>query len=116
MGKPPYEKPFQYEAELKAKLARQFELNNLLDLENQASKEEERYLHNPGCLLRQMWGNLLFITAGFFTLLISILLNLIDIPACPLLLLHPLKKRDSRYGYPNQDKCYCFFTYPYGKH
>ena len=37
-----YEKPFQYEAELKAKLARQFELNNLLDLENQASKEEEQ--------------------------------------------------------------------------
>ena len=29
-----YEKPFQYEEELKTKMARQFELNNLLDMEN----------------------------------------------------------------------------------
>ena len=34
-----YEKPFQYEEELKTKLARQFELNNLLDLENNASEK-----------------------------------------------------------------------------
>ncbi|MDE6433058.1 MAG: helicase [Lachnospiraceae bacterium] len=35
-----YDKPFQYEEELKTKLARQFELNNLLDMENQTPKEE----------------------------------------------------------------------------
>ena len=34
-----YEKPFQYEEELKTKLARQFELNNLLDMENRKSPE-----------------------------------------------------------------------------
>ncbi len=37
-----YEKPFQYEEELKTKLARQFELNNLLDLENREPPAEER--------------------------------------------------------------------------
>jgi hypothetical protein len=37
-----YNKPFQYEEELKTKLARQFELNNLLDMENQTPKEEEQ--------------------------------------------------------------------------
>lgn len=37
-----YDKPFQYEEELKTKLARQFELNNLLDMENQTPKEEEQ--------------------------------------------------------------------------
>lgn len=37
-----YGKPFQYEEELKTKLARQFELNNLLDMENRKSPEEER--------------------------------------------------------------------------
>lgn len=37
-----YEKPFQYEEELKAKLARQFELNNLLDLENNAPEKERQ--------------------------------------------------------------------------
>ena len=35
-----YGKPFQYEAELKEKLDRQFELNNLLDVENNVSQEE----------------------------------------------------------------------------
>lgn len=35
-----YGKPFQYEEELKTKLARQFELNNLLDLENKAPEKE----------------------------------------------------------------------------
>lgn len=35
-----YDKPFQYEAELKEKLDRQFELNNLLDMENNAPQEE----------------------------------------------------------------------------
>lgn len=35
-----YEKPFQYGEELKTKLARQFELNNLLDLENNAPDKE----------------------------------------------------------------------------
>ena len=37
-----YGKPFQYEEELKTKLARQFELNNLLDLENREPSAEER--------------------------------------------------------------------------
>lgn len=37
-----YDKPFQYEEELKTKLARQFELNSLLDMENQTPKEEEQ--------------------------------------------------------------------------
>ncbi len=41
-----YEKPFQYEEELKTKLARQFELNNLLDMENQKSPEEEQSMDN----------------------------------------------------------------------
>lgn len=36
-----YEKPFQYEEELKTKLARQFELNNLLDMENREPSVEE---------------------------------------------------------------------------
>ena len=35
-----YGKPFQYEAELKEKLDRQFELNNLLDVENNVPQEE----------------------------------------------------------------------------
>lgn len=39
-----YEKPFQYEEELKTKLARQFELNNLLDMENPKPPEEEQSL------------------------------------------------------------------------
>ena len=39
-----YEKPFQYEEELKTKLARQFELNNLLDMENREPSVEERSL------------------------------------------------------------------------
>ena len=39
-AKADYEKPFQYEEELKTKLARQFELNNLLDMENRKSSEE----------------------------------------------------------------------------
>lgn len=37
-----YNKPFQYEEELKTKQARQFELNNLLDMEKQTSKEEKQ--------------------------------------------------------------------------
>ena len=48
-----YEKPFQYEEELKTKLARQFELNNLLDMENrkspeaaQSPEEEKTETHN----------------------------------------------------------------------
>ena len=36
-----YGKPFQYEEELKTKLARQFELNNLLDMENRKLPEKE---------------------------------------------------------------------------
>ena len=39
-AKADYEKPFQYEEELKTKLTRQFELNNLLDMENRKSPEE----------------------------------------------------------------------------
>ncbi len=39
-----YGKPFQYEEELKTKLARQFELNNLLDLENKAPEKEVQEL------------------------------------------------------------------------
>ena len=39
-AKADYDKPFQYEEELKTKLARQFELDNLLDMENQKSPEE----------------------------------------------------------------------------
>ena len=52
-AKAEYEKPFQYEAELKEKLVRQFELNTKLDLENktipeqqeaiQVAEEESRY-------------------------------------------------------------------------
>ena len=49
-----YEKPFQYEEELKTKLARQFELNALLDMENrkspeaaQSPEEERTETHNP---------------------------------------------------------------------
>lgn len=49
-----YKKPFQYEEELKTKLARQFELNNLLDMENRKSPEaaqspekEKTETHNP---------------------------------------------------------------------
>ena len=54
---------------------------------------------------RKETGSLLFTAAGFFTrlILISVLLQLIDILPCPLLLPHPQKKRDSRYGYPHQD-------------
>lgn len=37
-----YEKPFQYEQELKDKLHRQFELNTQLDLENKISAEESK--------------------------------------------------------------------------
>ena len=36
-----YKKPFPYEEELKTKLARQFELDNLLDMENRKSPEEQ---------------------------------------------------------------------------
>ena len=36
-----YEKPFQYENELKEKMARQFELNTQLDLENNTISEEQ---------------------------------------------------------------------------
>lgn len=43
-AKTEYEKPFQYEEELKTKQARQFELNALLDMENQKAPEEERSL------------------------------------------------------------------------
>ena len=39
-AKAEYDKPFQYEEELKTKQARQFELNNLLDMENRKSPEE----------------------------------------------------------------------------
>ena len=39
-AKAEYDKPFQYEEELKTKQARQFELNNLLDMENRNSPEE----------------------------------------------------------------------------
>ena len=39
-AKADYEKPFTYEEELKTKLARQFELDNLLDMENRKSLEE----------------------------------------------------------------------------
>ena len=45
-AKAEYEKPFQYGEELKEKLARQFELNNLLDMENRKSPEEEQSLDN----------------------------------------------------------------------
>lgn len=41
-AKAEYEKPFQYEEELKTKQARQFELNALLDMENQKVSEEEQ--------------------------------------------------------------------------
>lgn len=41
-AKTEFEKPFQYGKELKEKLARQFELNNLLDMENRKSSEEEQ--------------------------------------------------------------------------
>lgn len=37
-----YGKPFQYGEKLKTKLARQFELNNLLDMENRKLPEKER--------------------------------------------------------------------------
>ena len=40
-AKAEYEKPFQYEAELKEKLARQFELNTKLDLENKTIPEQQ---------------------------------------------------------------------------
>lgn len=43
-AKAEYEKPFQYEEELKTKQARQFELNALLDMENRKASEEERSL------------------------------------------------------------------------
>lgn len=45
-AKAEYGKSFQYEEELKTKLARQFELNNLLDMENRKSPEEEQSLDN----------------------------------------------------------------------
>lgn len=41
-SKAEYEKPFQYEAELKEKLARQFELNTSLDLENKTIPEQQQ--------------------------------------------------------------------------
>lgn len=41
-AKADYDKPFQYEEELKTKLARQFELNTMLDMENQTPETEER--------------------------------------------------------------------------
>ena len=37
-----YDKPFQYEDELKEKLHRQFELNTQLDLENKIDAEENK--------------------------------------------------------------------------
>lgn len=40
-AKAEYEKPFQYEAELKEKLHRQFELNTQLDLENKPMEAEK---------------------------------------------------------------------------
>ena len=43
-AKAEFEKPFQYGEELKAKLARQFELNSLLDMENRKSPEEAQSL------------------------------------------------------------------------
>lgn len=52
-AKADYEKPFPYEEELKTKLARQFELDNLLDMENRKSLEEKTEMEvsgmqNPG--------------------------------------------------------------------
>ena len=53
-AKADYEKPFPYEEELKIKLARQFELDNLLDMENRKSpkeqnpEEEKAEEQNPG--------------------------------------------------------------------
>ena len=40
-SKEQYERPFEYEEELNQKLARQYELNNLLDLENGKSMDED---------------------------------------------------------------------------
>ena len=41
-AKADYEKPFPYEEELKTKLARQFELDNLLDMDNRKSPKEQK--------------------------------------------------------------------------
>ena len=46
-AKAEYDKPFQYEEELKEKQARQFELNTLLDMENRESPEEEHRQAEP---------------------------------------------------------------------
>lgn len=40
-SKEQYERPFEYEEELNQKLARQSELNNMLDLENGRSMDED---------------------------------------------------------------------------
>lgn len=40
-SKKQYERPFEYEEELNRKLARQSELNNMLDLENDKSMDED---------------------------------------------------------------------------
>lgn len=40
-SKEQYERPFEYEEELNQKLARQYELNNMLDLENGKSVDED---------------------------------------------------------------------------
>ena len=54
-----YDKPFQYEEELKEKLHRQFELNTQLDLENKIDAEENKEVNallekfaNSGCSTR----------------------------------------------------------------
>ena len=44
-AKAEFEKPFQYEEQLKSKQARQFELNNLLDLENNGIAKEPEVSH-----------------------------------------------------------------------
>lgn len=53
-AKAEYEKPFQYEEELKTKQTRQFELNALLDMENQKAPEEE-------CSLEEQRGQVLHV-------------------------------------------------------
>lgn len=40
-SKKQYERPFEYQEELNRKLARQSELNNMLDLENDKSMDED---------------------------------------------------------------------------
>lgn len=44
-----YEKPFQYEEELKAKQARQFELNGLLGMEDNQDEMEVSHVAEPSC-------------------------------------------------------------------